>query len=59
MLCEVTVRADGAITVVGQHTALDLRTRQTYIVNVDDIRAQSREIVEYIVEFVWECLARE
>jgi len=26
---------------------------------VDDIGAQSREIVEYIVEFVWECLARE
>ena len=59
MLCEVTVRADGAVTVVGQHTVLDLRARQTYIVNVDDIRAQSREIVEYIVEFVWECLARE
>jgi hypothetical protein len=59
MLCEVTVCADDAVTVVGQHTALDLRTRQTYVVNVDDIGAQSREIVEYIVEFVWECLARE
>lgn len=56
---EVFVADDTSVALTGRHTVLDVTLDETYAVIPGEAREQAREIMERILDFIWECRSPE
>jgi hypothetical protein len=56
---EVFVADDTSVVLAGRHTLLDVTVDETYVVIPGEAREQAREIVERMLDFIWECRSFE
>lgn len=56
---EVFVADEMSVSLVGHHTLLDIRLNETYTVVPGEAREQAREIMDRILDFIWECRSFE
>lgn len=58
---DITVRAqdDATVLLMGTHSLLDLEMHHVFDVRPGETRDQAREIVDRILDFVWDCRSQE
>lgn len=56
---EVFVADDTSVALVGSHTLLDVTVKETHTVVPGEAREQAREIMDRILDFIWECRSFE